>query len=396
MRENHIRILCSVLKVDLVFEKQDGTRAAFFDNTARSPLMQSDYLRRTLRDGIEGQNTPFLLKGSYDCYYACLRAEGGLMYMGPMCHERLGPVKRRQMLRVHGIEANDPPAMPTFTLSEMRNMVLLVNSALENATLENEELLQLNRLINEADRNYQQEQAQFMMKEEAEDDSDAWRHSYEEEQLLLQAVREGRAEGAVRLAEGMDRDTGRLSSDNLGHWHNLAIVGITLCSRAAIVGGVSPRSAYRISGYYIQKCDTAQDAAHLLHYRNRAIEELAGRVDEKLHHSHTFNHVERCKNYIRNHCREKLSLDEVAAVVKLSPFYLSKLFKQETGMCFQDYVNQERVNRAADLLLFSDLSLPEIAHYVHFPNQSYFGKIFKKVKGISPGSYRDRYKNREV
>ena len=267
MRENHIRILCSVLKVDLVFEKQDGTRAAFFDNTARSPLMQSDYLRRTLRDGIEGQNTPFLLKGSYDCYYACLRAEGGLMYMGPMCHERLGPVKRRQMLRVHGIEANDPPAMPTFTLSEMRNMVLLVNSALENATLENEELLQLNRLINEADRNYQQEQAQFMMKEEAEDDSDAWRHSYEEEQLLLQAVREGRAEDAVRLAEGMDRDTGRLSSDNLGHWHNLAIVGITLCSRAAIVGGVSPRSAYRISGYYIQKCDTAQDAAHLLHYR---------------------------------------------------------------------------------------------------------------------------------
>ena len=79
-----------------------------------------------------------------------------------------------------------------------------------------------------------------------------------------------------------------------------------------------------------------------------------------------------------------------------APFYLSKLFKQETGMCFQDYVNQERVNRAADLLLFSDLSLPEIAHYVHFPNQSYFGKIFKKVKGISPGSYRDRYKNREV
>lgn len=396
MRENHIRILCGVIKVDLVYEGADGTLTAFFDSAAFSPLMQSDNLRRMLRDGMQAQDGPFLLHGSYECYYACLRVEDGYLYMGPMCHERLGPVKRRQMLRAHGIEADDPPALPVFTLPEMRNMILLVNSALENASLENEELLQLNRLISETDGQYQREQAQFVLKEEAENDDDAWRHTYQEEQMILQAVREGRAEDAVRLAESMDRDTGRLSENNLGHWHNLAIVGITLCSRAAIVGGVSPRSAYRISGYYIQKCDAAQDAAHLLHYRNRAIEELAGRVLEKQNRSHAFNHVERCKNYIREHCRERISLDDVAALVELSPTYLSRLFKREAGMCFQDYVNMERVNRAADLLLFSDLSLPEIAQYVHFPNQSYFGKIFKKVKGMSPGAYRDRYKSREI
>ena len=133
-----------------------------------------------------------------------------------------------------------------------------------------------------------------------------------------------------------------------------------------------------------------------MHYRNRAIEELTGRVSEKLKRPHTFNHVERCKNYIREHYRERITLEDAAALVALSPPYLSRLFKRETGVCFQDYVNLERVNHAAELLLYSDLSLPEIAEYVHFPNQSYFGKIFKRIKNTTPRAYRDKYKNREV
>ena len=66
----------------------------------------------------------------------------------------------------------------------------------------------------------------------------------------------------------MDMDAGRFSDEALGHWKNLAIIGITLCSRAAIDAGVSPASAYRINGYYINKCDEALDPAHMLHYRN--------------------------------------------------------------------------------------------------------------------------------
>lgn len=52
----------------------------------------------------------------------------------------------------------------------------------------------------------------------------------------------------------------------------MAIIGIALCSRAVIEGDLHPEEGYRLSGYYIQKCDNTQDPAHLLHYRNRAIE----------------------------------------------------------------------------------------------------------------------------
>lgn len=394
VRENHVRIACSVLKVDLVFEAADGALTAFFDTLADSPLMHSPELRALLREGVCGQTAPYLHKAAYDCYFAGIAAEGGCLYMGPMCHQRLSAARRRQMYRAYGIDGEDLRVLPVFSLPEIRNMILLINTVLENASLENEELLQLNRIIGHSELSSKRDQVRFILNEEQEDDDAAYRHSYQEEQLLMQAIREGRTADAIRLAESMDRDTGRLSREDVRHRRIVAIIGITLCSRAAIDGGVSPETAYRVSGYYIQKCDEAQDPAHMLHHRNRAIEELSGRVAEKLNQPHLCNYAERCKAYVRRHYREKIYLEDIAESLGISPTYLSRLFKKETGVCLQDFINEERVFRAGNLLIYSDLSLSEIAEYVRFPNQSYFGKIFKKLKGMTPKEYRDR--NRPV
>ncbi len=396
MAENHIRMLCSVIKVDLVYEAPDGSLVAFFDSVQDSPLMQSVPLRDMLRTGIAGQKAPYLNKEKNGVFFAALHAGEGYLYMGPMCSEKRSAMKRRQLYESYGIDASSARSLPSFSLSEIRNMILLTNSALKNGNLENEELMHLNQIISVGEKNFYTEQVSFVLKEEAENDDIAFRHSYYEERLLMQAIREGRAEDAIRLAENMDRDTGRLSAAEYGHWRNLAIIGISLCTRAAIEGGISPEEGYRLSGYYIQKCDTTQDPAHLLHYRNRAIEELTVRVRQHLEKPRGSGHVERCKDYVRKHYREKIYLEDVAEALGISPTYLSKLFKKETGQCLQDYINEERVFRAANLLIYSRLSLPEIAEYVHFPNQSYFGKIFKQVKHMTPKEYRDRYTPTEV
>ena len=396
MAENHIRILCSVIKVDLVYEAPDGSLVAFFDSIQDSPLMQCARIRDALRPGIAGQRAPFLLREKDGVYFAALHAGEGFLYMGPMCSERLSASKRRQMYSFYGIEYEEARLLPCFTLPEIRNMILLTNSALKNGKLENEELMQLNQLISLSERGIRTDQVQFVLKEEAENDDASYRHSYHEEQLLMQAIREGRTEDAIRLAESMDRDSGRLSRTEVSHRRNLAIIGISLCARAAIDGGISPEEGYRLSGYYIQKCDSSQDPAHLLHYRNRAIEELTVRVKQKLEKPRTSSHVERAKDYVRKHYREKIYLDDIADSIGISPTHLSKLFKKETGQCLQDYINEERVFRAANLLMYSELSLMAIAEYVHFPSQSYFGKIFKQFKGVSPRIFRDQYRAREI
>ncbi len=60
-------------------------------------------------------------------------------------------------------------------------------------------------------------------------------------------------------------------------------------------------------------------------------------------------------------------------------------------MCLQDYVNEVRVERSANLLMYSDESLSMIAEYVNFPSQSYFGKVFKEKKGMTTRQFRERY-----
>lgn len=385
-----------MIRVDLVYEAPDGSLVPFFDSIQDSPLMQSASLRELLRAGISRQTAPFLHKDHNGVFYAALHANEGFLYMGPMCSEKMSSVKRRQMYASFGIDSNSARDMRSFALSEIRNMILLTNSALRNGNLENEELMHLNQNISHADKNYYTEQTRFVLKEESENDDEAFRHSYYEEKLLMQAIREGRTDDAIRLAESMDRDSGRLSGEDVSHWRNLAIIGISLCTRAAIEGGISPEEGYRLSGYYIQKCDSAQDPAFVLHYRNRAIEELTVRVKEQLDKPRGSGHVGRCKDYVRKHYREKIYLEDVAEALGISPTYLSKLFRKETGQCLQDYINEERVFRAANLLIYSQLSLMEIAEYVHFPNQSYFGKIFKQIKHMTPKEYRDRYTPREI
>ena len=89
MRDNHVRILCSVLNVDIVYETADGSLTAFFDNSKESPLMQSQALRQIMREGTAAQSSIFLRHNTYDCYFAGLHAGDGYIYMGPMAHQRL-------------------------------------------------------------------------------------------------------------------------------------------------------------------------------------------------------------------------------------------------------------------------------------------------------------------
>ncbi len=119
------------------------------------------------------------------------------------------------------------------------------------------------------------EQAWFDIKSE---DEDIYRHSYQEERQILDAVKEGNVEEAVRLSKEMDVNIGRLGGSEAEHWRNLSIVAAALCARAAIEGGVMPAAAYRLSGFYINKSTACKDVTQILIYRNHAIEELAKRV----------------------------------------------------------------------------------------------------------------------
>ena len=98
----------------------------------------------------------------------------------------------------------------------------------------------------------------------------------------------------------------------------------------------------------------------------------------------------RAKEYIQEHQSEDLSLGQVARAVNTSTFYFCKIFRKFTGITFTDYVSRVRIERAKNLLLNPNLRVSEIAFEVGFQSLTHFNRVFRKLLGQSPTTYRSQ------
>ncbi len=95
--------------------------------------------------------------------------------------------------------------------------------------------------------------------------------------------------------------------------------------------------------------------------------------------------------YFHNHFSEKISLEQLAKNMYLSPFYISKIFKEEIGDTPINYLIKIRLEHAKELLLsHPNLSIKEIASIVGYDDAYYFSKIFKKYYEYSPAEFKKR------
>mgnify|MGYP001320159520 CR=1 FL=1 len=103
------------------------------------------------------------------------------------------------------------------------------------------------------------------------------------------------------------------------------------------------------------------------------------------------NFVEKARRYLEeNFADPELNLSTVADRVYVSPCYLSHLFKEVTGSNVTEYLNRIRIHQGKKLLKDTNLKIYEIAERVGFRDSHYFGIVFKKLMGLSPGEYRDK------
>ena len=98
--------------------------------------------------------------------------------------------------------------------------------------------------------------------------------------------------------------------------------------------------------------------------------------------------IELIKKYIREHLEDDLNRKKLAALVFLSPDYLSHVFSERTGESLTTFILNERIKRAKELLLLSNHSIRDIALSSGFPNISYFSRQFKSLTGKTPQEYR--------
>jgi two-component system response regulator YesN len=132
---------------------------------------------------------------------------------------------------------------------------------------------------------------------------------------------------------------------------------------------------------------TAQEALELL---DAFIEEARKCLLSGQNHQENFN-LKRVIDYMMEHYAEPLTLTEVAKQFHFNPSYLSSYFSTHMHVGFIEYLNKIRIEEATKLLMEGNASISEISGMVGYSDHSYFCKVFKKIKGLSPSQYKRKH-----
>lgn len=225
------------------------------------------------------------------------------------------------------------------------------------------------------------------------------RHNpYDQEVREQGSIEQGDLEGLIKsIEEDYVGTLGTLSPDPVRNMKNLAIVLVTLASRSAIRGGLSPEISFSLSDSYIQQIEEINDISNLMYFAKEMEYHYTSLVHDirsrqRGHKEGKKNpHIEKCKDYIFSHLHDRITVDSLAEELGYHPDYLSHLFKKSEGIGLSQYIVREKITRAKNLLTYSDYSYSEISSYLGFASQSHFGKHFRLITGYTPRQYRENF-----
>lgn len=159
--------------------------------------------------------------------------------------------------------------------------------------------------------------------------------------------------------------------------------------RMSLPSGDNERNIeYReLSGLYglIEKCSNADEL-------NLILDEAARSVTAKVN---SYNNksikliLRKAVEYMQLHYSEQVTLNEVAEYAYVSTYYISRMFKRETGKNFVDCLNEIRMDKAKEMLKDVRFKTYEVAEKVGIPDSHYFSRLFKKYVGVTPTEFRE-------
>lgn len=98
--------------------------------------------------------------------------------------------------------------------------------------------------------------------------------------------------------------------------------------------------------------------------------------------------IDYIKYYIQKNIDKKVEIEDIASIMGYSTKYMSRIFKKEAGMKFNDYRLQLKIEKAKEYLTITDYRIKHIAFDLGYENSESFVRIFKKKTGLTPSEYR--------
>lgn len=179
--------------------------------------------------------------------------------------------------------------------------------------------------------------------------------------------------------------------DTLRKSKNDVLVLLTLCSRACINGGLNPSVAYNLNDYYAKLLEECTTLGEVNKVSGDMLKDYITRVQEAKSATAISPQIQSICYHIKQNLTEPLSIADLAARVGYTEYYFSHKFKKETGCSVNEFISNEKIEKAKLLLSATNESIQDISESLAFSNRSYFYSCFQKKVGISPSEYRKQH-----
>jgi YesN/AraC family two-component response regulator len=211
---------------------------------------------------------------------------------------------------------------------------------------------------------------------------------YEKESEGMDCIARGDVEGAEKIfVSPMFTRMEHRSSDALRSEKNFMIVANTIYRKAAEAGKVHPIYLDRLSRQYSQLIENISGVDEIAPMSKKMIRGYCMLV--KTHSTSSYSPmIAHAMNFISLNISDEMNLSKVAEICNANRSYLSSQFKKETGMTITDFINSKKINHAVFMINAQSGSFSEIAAACGISDITYFTRLFKKYKGMSPSEYR--------
>lgn len=156
----------------------------------------------------------------------------------------------------------------------------------------------------------------------------------------------------------------------------------------AIPGGIGLKLGLQMLSAYVTKCEDAQSEAEVATLLNAMLMDVATVVNDVRTPTGIGPEVRECIKMIADDLANVPTIEQMCHRIGCSTSYLTKHFKEETGLTINQYVRYRRMDEAKRLLRYTKYTLSEISALLGFSSQPYFATTFKRETGITPKQYR--------
>lgn len=315
------------------------------------------------------------------------------LVFGPVTNVPYTESDLQQLYRDYTVPNNDRTTfnsflrqIPCLSMNSLLKKCLFLNYCLH------EELLTLEQLTaSEPGASVQISLTDASLLEETYQTKENEQHNqtYAIEEQILTLVRTGNYQGFKNIKfSDSNYHLGVTGPTALRQLKNDIIITTTICTRAAIEGGLDYDSAYQLSDHFIQSSERLNSIERLYDLLSEVSYTFAEKVANSKTPVSTDGCIQNAIRYIQQNTNQHLTVGDVAAHVGFSKSYFSAYFKKTLGFSVSAFILRCKLEEGKELLQYTNKSISTISTCLCFSSQSHFQTAFKKQFGMTPNEYR--------